>query len=418
MSIASFARLFAVLLAGISFMSTEAAAQPKNETILPPAKASPLPGPIDLIDIEYRCEKSGHDICHLSDFMRRGRVCALIVVRPGVGTFEAYDRTNEFCNEENAPPNGPAKLYGLASVTKSITSIVLGQALAMRGARDRAKLEIELRKSVGDFIPEIRSGMLAGYANVPIDRLLRMRSGIWWSEYGWHGLFSGAALFAKLVRVDMQENVIAFARRFGLRFNSAKFNYSALDAAVAAAVAERLAGEPLTHFFQARLWEAIGAERRATWGVDATGLAIGPCCFKASARDLARLGLFVLAKGRDAQGQVIVSEAWFDMSAQPAFRLPEIGRPFQNNGCPLDYGYLWWLRPGRKDFTAVGRDGQFLHVFPDSGAVIVQISDWHAWTNGDVLECETFRAHDALVSAIAKSRRDLRQGKAEEHREF
>ncbi|MHC2361775.1 serine hydrolase domain-containing protein [Rhizobium leguminosarum] len=403
MTTSRFAGFSAALLSGLLLVALEAAAEPKNENILPPPKAAALPSRTNISDIEYPCDSSGHEVCHLADFFRRAKVCALVVVKPSVGTFEKYDLTNEFCAEENAPPNGPAKLYGVASVTKSITSTVLGHALATRGVRSKADFENELRKSVGEFIPEIRSGLLAGYADVPLDNLLRMRSGIWWSEYGWHGLFSGAALFAKVVRVDMQESAIAFARRFGFRSGSAKFNYSALDAAVASAVAKRLiADEPLTHFFQAGLWRAIGAESKATWGVDNTGLAIGPCCFKASARDLARLGLLVLRRGRDANGQAIIPEAWFDIATKPSDRFSVIESQFQNNGCRLDYGYFWWVRQNRNDFTAVGRDGQFIHVFPNSNTVVIQISDWHAWTNGDALECETFRAHDALVSAIGQ----------------
>ncbi|MGO7319381.1 serine hydrolase domain-containing protein [Rhizobium ruizarguesonis] len=402
MTTSRFAGFLAALLAGL-LVSLEAAAEPKNETVLPPPKAAALPPQTNISDIEYSCDRTGHEVCHLSDFMKRAKVCALVVVKDGVATFEKYDLTNEFCAEENAPSNGPTKIYGVASVTKSITSTVLGHALATRGARSKADFEKELTKSVGDFIPEIRSGLLAGYAVVPLDHLLRMRSGIWWSEYGWYGLFSGAALFAKLVRDDMQESVITFSRRFGFRSGSSLFNYSALDAAVAAAMAERLLGNgSLTHFFQTGLWTAIGAESKATWGVDNTGLAIGPCCFKASARDLARFGLFVLRRGRDAAGHVVIPQAWFSIATKPSARFPGIRPPFQNNGCRLDYGYFWWLRQNRNDFTAVGRDGQFLHVFPDSNTVIVQISDWHAWTNGDALECETFRAHDALASAIGQ----------------
>ncbi|TBB57020.1 class C beta-lactamase-related serine hydrolase [Rhizobium ruizarguesonis] len=403
MKTSRFTAFSAALFCALLLVSLEAGAAPSNENILPPSKAAALPPQTNIGDIEYACDNTGHVVCHLSDFMKRAKVCALIVVKADVTTFEKYDLANEFCAQEKAPPNGPAKLYGVASVTKSITSTVLGHVLATRGASSKGDFEKELSKTVGELTPQMRSGPLAGYADVPLDQLLRMRSGIWWSEYGWYGLFSGAALFAKLVRDDMQESVITFSRRFGFRSGSSLFNYSALDAAVAAAMAERLLRNgSLTHFFQTGLWTAIGAESKATWGVDNTGLAIGPCCFKASARDLARFGLFVLRGGRDAAGHVVIPQAWFNIATKPSARFPGIRPPFQNNGCRLDYGYFWWLRQNRNDFTAVGRDGQFLHVFPDSNTVIVQISDWHGWTNGDALECETFRAHDALASAIGQ----------------
>ncbi|KRB56181.1 hypothetical protein ASE04_28940 [Rhizobium sp. Root708] len=359
---------------------------------------------MEIEDVEYDCDGRGHKACHLADFVRRAKVCALVIVRAGVATFEKYDTVNEFCSAENAPPNGPNKLYGIASVTKSITSTVFGHVLATKGARTKEDFQKELDRTVGDVIPEIWPGIFGGYADVRLDQLLRMRSGIWWSEYGWHGFFAGAALFEKYVRHDMTESVVHFAQRFGFRSGPPiAFNYSALDAAVAAASAERLlAGAPLTRFFEEGLWTAIGAENKATWGIDNTGLAIGPCCFKASARDLARFGLFVLRKGRDNAGNVVVPEGWFEIATKGSPNFPELRTPFQNSDCHLDYGFFWWLRQGKTDFTAVGRDGQFVHVFPEKDTVIVQISDWHAWTNGDALECESFRAHDALVSAIGQ----------------
>ena len=50
------------------------------------------------------------------------------------------------------------------------------------------------------------------------------------------------------------------------------------------------------------------------------------------------------------------------------------------------------------DFTAIGMGGQFVHVYPDKDTLIVQLSDWD--DGGDELECETFRAHDALMRAM------------------
>ena len=69
----------------------------------------------------------------------------------------------------------------------------------------------------------------------------------------------------------------------------------------------------------------------------------------------------------------------------------------QNLGCRLEYRYFWWLRDKRNDFTAIGRNGQFVHIYPDRDTVIVQISDWDTWS--DPLQCETFLAHDALEAA-------------------
>jgi hypothetical protein len=71
------------------------------------------------------------------------------------------------------------------------------------------------------------------------------------------------------------------------------------------------------------------------------------------------------------------------------------------SACPLDYRYQWWLAPKRTDFTGIGIDGQFLHIYPDADALIAQISDWSHWNDkGDYFECETLTAHDALIDAV------------------
>ena len=73
------------------------------------------------------------------------------------------------------------------------------------------------------------------------------------------------------------------------------------------------------------------------------------------------------------------------------------GNVSYNGDCPLAYRYFWWLFPQQSDFAAIGRGGQFLHVYPDSDALVVQLSDRDK--ESAELECETFRAHDALVRA-------------------
>ncbi|MGO6812206.1 hypothetical protein ELI25_29735 (plasmid) [Rhizobium ruizarguesonis] len=67
---------------------------------------------------------------------------------------------------------------------------------------------------------------------------------------------------------------------------------------------------------------------------------------------------------------------------------------------------------GRRDYTAIGRDGQFVHIYPREHVVIVQISDWKAWTNGDLLECETFKAHDAIAAAAVAKRTEIEKSRS------
>lgn len=155
----------------------------------------------------------------------------------------------------------------------------------------------------------------------------------------------------------------------------------------------------MVSFMETEFWAAIGAEADATWGVDMTGTAIGPCCLRATVGDLARFGLLILNQGQAPDKRQIIARSWFDIATRRTGdddMIPDES-PSQNSGCRLEYRYFWWLLKSRSDFTAIGRDGQFVHIYPDRDTVIVQISDWDSWS--DALLCETFLAHDALEAA-------------------
>ncbi|WP_309239112.1 serine hydrolase domain-containing protein [Ensifer canadensis] len=376
----------------------------QNEPIHPPPKPIGLPKKVEIGDIQYACRR-GTATCRLSDFMEKARVCALLVVRDQKYRIEEFGPSDKFCKEKGER-NGRKRLYGVASVAKSITSTLLGHAIAVtQGARTRQDFEAALSRPVDRYVSDLHLFIPSAYVGVPLDRVLRMRSGVWWTEYGWKGFGSGAAFFSQRVR-QMHESVPHFARRYVLRtIWRPTFNYSALDTAIAAQAADdMLGGVRLTKFLETGIWAAIGAESEAMWGVDKAGTAIGPCCFKATVGDLARFGLLVLRRGKDRHGNEIIPEAWFDVatiSRGQADEIPPENRS-ANAGWRMHYGYFWWLNAKGTDFSAIGRDGQFIHIFPDNDTVIVQISDWNAWTNGDEREVDTFEAHKALVTTIGR----------------
>lgn len=391
------------LVAALLFLSAADVAMGRNRTIHAPPAASALPEVLDIGDIYFDCKEGSSPRCRISEFMKHARVCALLVVKSGVVRFQSFNRDTEICRDESSDPDGRTKKYGVASVAKSITSTLLGQIITQSyRARTRADFDRVLAQSVGDIIPSLADGIPSAYVNAPLDHVLRMRSGVRWSEYGWHGLFSGADLFGSVVRKSMAQSILTFAHRYPFRRSATPpaFNYSALDTAIVAATAERLLGDrSLVSFMETEFWAAIGAEADATWGVDMTGTAIGPCCLRATVGDLARFGLLILNQGQAPDKRQIIARSWFDIATRRTGdddMIPDES-PSQNSGCRLEYRYFWWLLKSRSDFTAIGRDGQFVHIYPDRDTVIVQISDWDSWS--DALLCETFLAHDALEAA-------------------
>ena len=237
-----------------------------------------------------------------------------------------------------------------------------------------------------------------GYAGLPVDLLLRMRSGARTSDLAiYHGAEKDGAARAtfRSFIADVQP---------GFR-GRGKFRYLGVDTQVIALLVQQLTGAPLDRSLQA-MWRYLGMEADARWLTDhgQPGTPAAYCCFDATARDLARFGRFVLARGTDPGGVQQIASAWFDLATTRRDGVDDSiprGSPDRNPGCPLDYRYQWWLFPApRTDFTAVGRSGQFIHVMPDDGIVIVQISDWGQWIDGNRRECETFRFHDAVAEML------------------
>ena len=95
------------------------------------------------------------------------------------------------------------------------------------------------------------------------------------------------------------------------------------------------------------------------------------------ARDHARFGLLALRKGMWGEKR-IVSEAWLRMATTPS-------------ATKDDYGFLWWLNPGRrawpalsdKAFAAVGYGSNTVWVDPDRDLVVVW--RWHRGNGAEFL---------------------------------
>lgn len=362
----------------------------------------------ELRDFTYACDIGQ---CHLSDFMERVGVCALLVMKGGERRVNRYDLTNTFCQEKNKPPiaNDEQRLFGIASVMKSITSTLLGFALLRNGdpalGIDRARLNEPISELVTGLAKANSNG---AYADVPIERVLLMRSGADFDEYG-----SDARRLRDDVFKDRKLTALAFLQELDrvkkwfkpIGATDGKFNYAGVDTQAIGALVQQLSGAKLTEYLWAKLWDPVGMESRAKWALDADGMAAAYCCFNATAPDLLRFGQFVLDRGVNLQDKRLLSEDWFDLATKAAApdgdAIPP-GNPSYNKLCadkaPTQYRYQWWLFPGRTDFTAIGIAGQFIHIYPDEDLVIVQIAGWSKWDRRRA--CESMDAHTAIAAAL------------------
>jgi hypothetical protein len=79
----------------------------------------------------------------------------------------------------------------------------------------------------------------------------------------------------------------------------------------------------------------------------------------------------------------VIPKEWIAASTTPHI---EIGRMKAYGDMNRSYGYLWSLYPEQEFYSALGRNGQHIHVFPEEGLVVVftsatsLVSDEHQFT--------------------------------------
>ncbi len=304
-------------------------------------------------------------LTHLVDLVRLGtyaRVHGIVIVKDGklvleeyfdglsfegavgdtvLGTWTAFDR--------DTPHN-------LASVTKSVTSTLLGIAVAQG-------LVTTVDAPVFDFFPEHADLRDARKDSITLRHLLTMRSGLAWDEHSYpYG--------------DPRNDINALFREADpIRYILAKpaddppgtvWNYSGGGTNVLGQVVARSAGTTLEAFANRELFAPLGIAP-PTWVHLAGGMTYASGDLRLRPRDMAKIGQ-LFAGGGFWNGRQVISPEWI---AEATARRAETWNP------GWGYGYQWWLHDFTVDGTvyptigARGWGGQMITVLPDQDLVVV-----------------------------------------------
>ncbi|MBI1797602.1 MAG: serine hydrolase [Candidatus Eisenbacteria bacterium] len=293
----------------------------------------------------------------LAEYLRRRHVRAFVVVRDDTVLYERYFEGY-----------GPATTSSSFSVAKSVTSALLGRALATGAIRS-------LDDSVTRYVPELWRN--PAYRGVTLRHLLGMQSGIAYTRTNghlWHDLRSGDARFfytGNLARA------IAGQRREdppGLRWA-----YKDSDAEVLGWVLARATGRTIAQQLEDGIWRPMGAESDASWDLDRRGgMEHAASGINATARDLARFGRLYL-DGGERDGVAILPRDWVEASTtlDRSRTEPEVATWWQ-----MQHRQCWWIPmqnwDAERDFFADGSRGQRIYVHPRSRIVIVQLANQSA----------------------------------------
>ena len=241
-------------------------------------------------------------------------------------------------------------LHRLASVTKSVSSLITGIAIDL-GHIDGVDVPLM------DFFPDFSEGASEGWENVTLKHLLTMSTGTAWTEEEAeriHG--AGDDFFKELLSRD-------FAYSPGERWQYVSANVNLLGRVI-----KHAAGIHADKFSAAHLFGPLGIEK---WNWDygmVDGYRLMDGSLMLMPRDMAKIGTIVASRG-SWNGKQVVSPEWIEESTASQNIPSEEG--------PEKYGYLWWLfdipsSTGIQEaVVANGRGSQIIAVFRELDLVIV-----------------------------------------------
>jgi CubicO group peptidase (beta-lactamase class C family) len=244
-------------------------------------------------------------------------------------------------------PYAPEVPHDVASVTKSITSLLVGIAI------DKGLVE-SVRQPVVSLLPAAVRGTSDGQRQaMTIEHLLTMTSGL---DCGFE---PGERELAAMRRSD---DWPAFALALPMRAPpGTQYAYCSCNNQVLSAILSARTGGSALAFARTHLFDPLGISS-APWPADNHGRTHGWGDLHLFPKDLAKIGE-LYRNGGIWNGRRIVSESWVRQSTRPHVRVRE----------GVGYGYSWWINTAREPaiYEAVGRGGQRVAVVPDKELVIV-----------------------------------------------
>lgn len=240
------------------------------------------------------------------------------------------------------------------SVSKTIVSLLVGIAIG------EGKID-SINQKVSDYLPEFKNSKYT----LRIVDLLTMSSGLSWNE-DFANPMSDVVMAYYGTDLDSLIKSVKITDEPGK-----KWKYQCGNTILLSLILEKATGIAIYKYAQEKLWKPIGATNNAYWGKDKpNGLTKAFCCFYATPRDFAKLGLIVLNKGM-YNGKQIVPKEYINAMVEPASWL-------KNKKKKVDYyGLHIWKVKYHHDYIPYfsGMFGQYIFIFPKQNAVVVRFGE-------------------------------------------
>jgi CubicO group peptidase (beta-lactamase class C family) len=297
-------------------------------------------------------------------------VHAALVVRHGALVFEHYfnGADERWGRSLGVVDFAPDVKHDLRSITKSVTSLLLGIAI------DHGWVP-GIDASVLSLLPQYADLHSVEMDRITLRHLLTMSAGLKWDENVPYTIPDNSE-----IQMDGAPDPYRYVLTRPIdTAPGTVWNYSGGGAALISAVLHQATGKTEDVLAQELLFDPLGISDVA-WvrytgngePVAASGLAMRP-------RDLAKLGQLVLNRGMWA-GRQVVSAAWIDASITPQIQGSQL----------YFYGYQWWLGRSLVNLHQIewavgyGLGGQRLYIVPQLDMVVLVMaglyrSDMQGW---------------------------------------
>jgi CubicO group peptidase (beta-lactamase class C family) len=299
-------------------------------------------------------------LCALIDWLnelKSANVHSVLVIRGGKLVFEHY---RHGADERGGRPVGdvlfgPEVRHDLASVSKSVTSLLVGIAL------DRQLLS-SVDEPVYRYFPEYDDLRTPERERITLRHLLTMSSGLAWEE----------TIIPYTDPANSVRQMLAAPDpcRFAWEQQPVTppgewYSYNSGSTELLGRIVQKVSGQQLEKFATSQLFAPLSIVE-FEWIRNVDGTSAASWGLRLRPRDMAKLGQLVLAQGRWGE-RPIVSDAWARDSLAP-----------QMAGQGLYYyGYQWWLGRSlvhQRDLSwaaAVGLGGQRIFIVPSLDLVVV-----------------------------------------------
>ncbi len=327
------------------------------------------------------CSEQNLD-CTFLDFLDKkiasaeyGYVDSMLIIRNGYIVYEKsyehdYFKINygkdsspslyNYFNPVYHPFYKETRLHTLQSVTKSVTSALIGIAIG-RGEITgvEAKVLDFFDKAEVENLDERKRRMT-------LEDLLTMRAGIEWNEST-----SYTDPQNSCTQMEGSEDWIKFVinRRMEVAPGT-RFEYNSGASQLLSFIIKKSTGLHVNEYAEKYLFLPLGI-KNYEWKVTPTGYPDTEGGLYLEPRDLAKIGFLYLKDGI-WEGKKILPEGWVKKSVSPHV---EDTTP-EDEARNWAYGYQWWLIPYREEplryvYTCLGYGGQYMFVAPEYELIAV-----------------------------------------------